>query len=180
MATALGHAVDAKASYEPSHSDGVAAICGEMGLLLELGHERRTRLRLAGLVHDVGKISIPDLIVRKPGRLTEAEYEVMKSHAAAGAQIVADAGLPEEADWIRHHHEWWDGHGYPDGLAANEIPLESRIIASADAFEVMTAERHYRAPVSEREAITELERGAGTQFDPLCVSVLAKTRGVLL
>lgn len=178
FAAALGRAVDAKGAYEPSHSDAVASLCGEIALVLGLEHEHRTRVRLAGLLHDVGKIGIPDAIVHKPDRLTAREFEAVKVHAELGAEIVAAADLADEAGWVRHHHERFDGGGYPDGLAGAEIPLESRIIFAADAFAVMTAERHYREPVPVRAALEELEANAGSQFDPVCVAAVVHCRGI--
>lgn len=178
LAEALGAAVDAKGSYAPSHSDAVAGLVGEMALVLELDHRHRTRLRLAGLLHDVGKIRIDDAIVHAPRRLTPAEFAVMRRHAEFGADIVAGAGLEEEARWVLHHHERMDGAGYPHGLAGPEIPLESRIIAAADAYAVMTAERTYRTPTGPSAAIGELRRHAGSQFDPLCVTAIARCRGI--
>src|SRR5664279_2678900 len=130
-------------------------------------------MRLAGLLHDVGKIGVPDAILNKPGPLDAAEVAQMQSHATLGGDIVAAADLPEEAHWIRHHHERYDGAGYPDGLRGEAIPLESRIILTCDAYEAMTSNRPYRKAPGHAFAIAELQRFAGTQFDPRAVDALA-------
>jgi HD-GYP domain-containing protein (c-di-GMP phosphodiesterase class II) len=110
--------------------------------------------------------------LQKPGRLSDEEFEIMKSHSDAGHNIVAAAELPEEANWVLHHHERMDGRGYPAGLVGEEIPLQSRIIHVADAFEAITSERPYQARRSVAEAIAELETHTGTQFDARCVAAL--------
>jgi diguanylate cyclase (GGDEF)-like protein/putative nucleotidyltransferase with HDIG domain len=166
LANSLALAVDAKDSYTQSHSQTVANLCAAIGNELGFDAERLKRIRLAGLLHDVGKIGIPDAILRKPAKLTPEEFEQMKTHAALGADIVLAAEMPQRAEWIRHHHERIDGRGYPDALASSEIPLESRIIHVADAFEAMTSDRPYRKGPGEQFAIEELRRNAGTQFDP--------------
>jgi diguanylate cyclase (GGDEF)-like protein/putative nucleotidyltransferase with HDIG domain len=165
LANSLAVAVDAKDAYTQSHSQTVANLCAAIGNELGFDAERLKRIRLAGLLHDVGKIGIPDAILRKPAKLTVGEFEQMKTHAALGADIVRAAEMPERADWIRHHHERIDGRGYPDALAGEQIPLESRIIHVADAFEAMTSDRPYRDGPGEQFAIEELRRNAGTQFD---------------
>jgi diguanylate cyclase (GGDEF)-like protein len=172
LATALARAVDAKDSYTRSHCETVAETCALIGAELELDPERIKKLRLAGLLHDVGKIGIADAILQKPDRLTPDEYEIMKTHSGLGHGIVSAAELLDEAEWILHHHERPDGRGYPDALHVEDIPLESRIILVADAFEAMTSDRAYREGRPEAEALAELERHAGTQFDPVCVAAL--------
>ncbi len=174
LANSLALAVDAKDSYTQSHSQTVANLCASIGDELGFDAERLQRLRVAGLLHDVGKIGIPDAILRKPAKLTPAEYEQMKTHATLGADIVIAAEMPERAGWIRHHHERIDGRGYPDGLADAEIPLESRVIHVADAFEAMTSDRPYRDAPGEQFAIEELRRNAGTQFDRVVVDALLR------
>jgi HD-GYP domain-containing protein (c-di-GMP phosphodiesterase class II) len=143
-----------------------------VGQVLGLPGERIEQLRLAGLLHDVGKIGIADVVLQTPESLDADERTAMTSHVQTGHAIVAVAGLDEEANWVLHHHEHVDGSGYPGGLRGNEIPLESRIILVADAFEAMTADRPYRNARAASEAFAELERGAGTQFDPHCVEAL--------
>jgi diguanylate cyclase (GGDEF)-like protein len=174
VTTALARAVDAKDSSTRSHCQTVSELCAIIGAGLGLSPERIDRLRLAGLLHDVGKIGIADAILQKPEPLSADEFEVMMTHTTLGFSIVQGAGLEEEAHWILHHHERMDGMGYPDGLAGDDIPLESRIILCADAFEAMTSDRPYREAGGEAEAIAELERHIDTQFDPLCVAALRR------
>jgi len=174
LATALARAVDAKDSYTRSHCETVAELCVLIAGELGLDGDRVARIRLAGLLHDVGKIGISDAILQKPAPLTPDEAAIMRTHPDLGAHIVSAAELYEEAEWILHHHERLDGHGYPDGLGGVEVPLESRIIMVADAFEAMTSDRPYRPRRPVEEALAELDRHAGTQFDPACVSALQR------
>ena len=132
---------------------------------MKLGDERVEAIRMAGLLHDVGKIGIRDAILLKPGKLTRDEFTVMRRHSELGRAIIAGAGLIELADWVGHLHERIDGNGYPDGLRGEEIPLESRVLHVADALESMTCPRAYREPMPPTDAVLELERNAGTQFD---------------
>ena len=172
LATALAQAVDAKDSGTRSHCETVSQLCVMIAEQLGLPPKRIAQLRLAGLLHDVGKIGIPDAILQKPAKLTDEEFEVMKTHSALGHSIVGAAGRPEEANWILHHHERPDGRGYPAGLRNDQLPLESRIILVADAFEAITSDRPYRKRAPVADALAELERHAGTQFDPQCVAAL--------
>lgn len=149
-------------------------MCALIATELALGPALIGQMRLAGLLHDVGKIGIPDAILTKPSALTDAEYEQMKRHSTLGEQIVAAAGLSTEARWVRHHHERYDGTGYPDGLAGEDIPLQSRIILTADAFEAMTSDRPYRMALGRDVAIAELRRCAGTQFDRSVVQAFCR------
>jgi diguanylate cyclase (GGDEF)-like protein len=174
LATALARAVDAKDAYTHSHCETVSELCALIGQELGLDPVRIGKLRLAGLLHDVGKIGITDSILQKPAPLTDAEYEVMKTHTRLGHAIVSAAERPQEAEWILHHHERVDGSGYPDGLIGDQIPLESRIILVADAFEAITADRPYRAHRSPDIALAELRRCAGSQFDARCVEALRR------
>ena len=174
LASALARAVDAKDSYTRSHCQTVSQLCGLIGTELGLDAGRLTRLRLAGLLHDVGKIGVPDAILNKPAKLTDDEYEHMKRHSLLGYDIVQAADMELEARWVRHHHERFDGGGYPDGLAGEEIPLESRVILVADAFEAMTSDRPYRLAPGQSFAVRELGRHAGTQFDPTVVEALTR------
>jgi HD-GYP domain-containing protein (c-di-GMP phosphodiesterase class II) len=174
LASALARAVDAKDSYTRSHCQTVSQLCGLIGAELGLDTGRLTRLRLAGLLHDVGKIGVPDAILNKPAKLTDDEYQHMKRHSLLGYDIVQAADMEVEARWVRHHHERFDGGGYPDGLAGEEIPQESRIILVADAFEAMTSDRPYRQAPGQSFAILELGRHAGTQFDPAVVEALTR------
>jgi len=156
------------------HSAGVARRAREIARELGYPEERLERLVLAGVLHDVGKVGIPASIVMKPGPLTPVEWAVMQKHAEIGASMIegiADDGL---ADWVRCHHERPDGTGYPQGLAADEIPLESRILAVADAYEAMTHDRVYRPAIGHEAACGELEQFAGTQFDPEVVEAFMR------
>jgi HD-GYP domain-containing protein (c-di-GMP phosphodiesterase class II) len=177
LASALALAVDAKDSYTRSHCRTVATLCVVIATELDFEPERLARIRLAGLLHDVGKIGIPDAILKKPAALTPAEYEQMKTHSVLGEGIILAAEMPIEARWVRHHHERIDGAGYPDGLVGGQIPLESRIIHVADAFEAMTSDRPYRDAPGEQFAADELRRFAGTQFDEDVVEALLRIVG---
>ncbi len=174
LASALARAVDAKDAYTHSHCETVSELCALIGHELGLEPDRVANLRTAGLLHDVGKIGIPDRILQKPQALTDEEFDVMKRHAQLGHEIVMAAERPIEAGWILHHHERIDGNGYPSGLAGEQIPLESRIILVADAFEAITADRPYRQHSSIEQALAELRRHAGSQFDPACVDALRR------
>jgi diguanylate cyclase (GGDEF)-like protein len=177
LATALAQAVDAKDAGTRNHCETVSALCVLIGQALGLGGERLEQLRLAGLLHDVGKIGIADALLQKPFPLDSDEQQAMSGHVEIGRVIVAAAGLEEEARWIYSHHERFDGTGYPEGLAGSAIPLESRIILVADAFEAMTADRPYRGARLPAQALDELERRAGSQFDPTCVEALRAVLG---
>jgi diguanylate cyclase (GGDEF)-like protein/putative nucleotidyltransferase with HDIG domain len=174
LASALARAVDAKDSYTRSHCQTVSQLAATIATELGFTGERLARMRLAGLLHDVGKIGVPDAILNKPAKLTDEEYAVMKRHALLGCDIVRAADMPVEARWVRHHHERFDGRGYPDGLGGEEIPLESRIILVADAYEAMTSDRPYRKAPGEEVAVAELRRHAGSQFDPHVVAALCR------
>ena len=174
LTAALARAVDAKDSYTRSHCETVAELSA--AIAQEVGFEppRVLKMRLAGLLHDVGKIGIADAILQKPARLTDQEFEVMKTHCALGHSILYAAELLDESRWVLHHHERIDGCGYPDGLAGDDVPLESRIIFVADAFEAMTSDRPYRRGRPEGDAFEELECHTGSQFDPDCVGALRR------
>jgi diguanylate cyclase (GGDEF)-like protein len=174
LASALALAVDAKDSYTRSHCQTVSQLCAVIAAELGLERDRVARIRLGGLLHDVGKIGVPDAILNKPAALTDSEYELMKRHSLLGGDIVEAADMYEESRWVRHHHERFDGSGYPDGLVGAEIPLESRIILVADAFEAMTSDRPYRRAPGQDFALEELRGNAGTQFDPDVVGALCR------
>ncbi len=177
LAGALALAVDAKDPYTRGHCQAVSTLCGVIETELGFAPDRVSRIRLAGLLHDVGKIGIPDAILNKPGQLTLEEYEQMKTHSALGHGILLAADMPVEANWVLHHHERIDGAGYPDGLAGQDIPLESRIIHVADAFEAMTSDRPYRDGLGERAAVEELRGNVDTQFDAGVVAALLRVLG---
>jgi diguanylate cyclase (GGDEF)-like protein/putative nucleotidyltransferase with HDIG domain len=172
MATALARAVDAKDAGTRNHCETVSELCALIARELGLDGERIEKLRLAGLLHDVGKIGVADAVLQKPEGLDEVELGEMRSHVTIGHAIVSAAELEEQAYWILHHHEHYDGTGYPDRMRGDEIPLESRIILVADAFEAMTSDRPYRTGRSAEDALAELYRHSGTQFDPKCLAAL--------
>lgn len=175
---ALARAVDLKDSSTRQHSDRVAELAGRLAEELGWSCDDVHELRQAAIVRDVGKVSIPDAGLLKPGRLTDEEYALVKEHARLGAEIAAEILSTRQTAWLRGHHERLDGSGYPDGLADDEIPLGARILAAADAFDVMTIERSYSSGRRPSEAVAELERHAGTQFDPAVVAVFRSPRFV--
>ena len=157
---------------EKLHSQRVSEICLQIGKALNLNDDDLRELTLAGMLHDIGKISIPDKILGKPGKLNDEEYEIIKSHTRSGYQILRAADeFSDLGVYALTHHEKYDGTGYPNGIKGEEIPLFSRIIAVADAYEAMTADRPYRQAMPKEVAIKELEYHSGTQFDPLLVDV---------
>jgi putative nucleotidyltransferase with HDIG domain len=141
---------------------------------LGLDEARVQRVRLAGILHDIGKIGVPDSILGKPGSLTSDEMDQMRRHPEIGARILASEELDDVRGWILTHHERPDGSGYPKGLTAEEIPLEASIVAVGDAYEAMTSDRVYRDSIGERSARQELRKGAGTQFNELVVEALLR------
>ncbi len=179
-ATALAQAVDTRIAVPDEHSTAVAryaaAVAEEMGWQ---GTELAL-LRMAAMLHDVGKVGIPDSILRKAGSLTEEEFDQMRLAPVAGAELVGRVeGLGPIVPWIYHAHEHMDGSGYPEGLRGDVIPLASRIIAVADAFDAMTTNRPYRGALSREDALAELHRCSGTQFDPQCVEALERSIDVV-
>jgi diguanylate cyclase (GGDEF)-like protein/putative nucleotidyltransferase with HDIG domain len=172
-AASLARAVDARDVYTGSHSQRVADLAARTARRLGLADEEIELTRLAASLHDLGKLAIPEEILRKPGPLTEPERLVLERHPQIGFRMLESLGVDPVADWVLHHHERWDGNGYPDGLPGDEIPLGARIIFVADAYDAMTSERVYRRRVAPEEAVAELERCAGSQFDPDIVAALA-------
>jgi putative nucleotidyltransferase with HDIG domain len=156
------------------HGLNVGNLAERMALALGLTNGYASRIRLAGQLHDIGKLAVPRSVLAKSGALTDGERRVIERHPVIGAAILQLAGLPSHARWIRHHHERMDGRGYPDRLAAYEIPLPSRIILAADAFDALTSDRPYRQAHSRDEALAELAAHSGSQFDPACIAVLLK------
>lgn len=169
---ALARAVDAKDRSTQEHSDRVSNVAGLMAEAIGWPAERVALLREAALVHDVGKIGIPDAILLKPGRLTSEEYAVVKTHAALGAQIVSGILDDEQIAWVRSHHERYDRSGYPDGLPGEAIPEGAQLLAVADAWDVMTSQRPYSAAMQPFDALAECRRQAGAQFGPEAVAAL--------
>lgn len=171
----LNATVEAKDPYTAGHSARVQRVALALGHELGLPEEEREALRLGGLFHDIGKIAIPDAILLKPARLTDTEFEHMKEHSAEGARIVGKLGrLRPIVPIIRHHHERWDGRGYPDVLAGDEIPLLAAVVGLADAWDAMTTERPYAAAMSPDEALDEIRRGRGGQFSPAVADAMLR------
>jgi|GEM_PF-511495 putative nucleotidyltransferase with HDIG domain len=172
---ALANAMDARDTYTGNHSQRLAILAEIVGRKLNFSEEEIQALHWAALLHDIGKIGVPDEILRKPGPLTSEEWTIMKRHPDIGARIVAPVKkLKDVAPIIRAHQERYDGTGYPDGLKGEEIPIAARLLAVVDAYGAMTDERVYRRSLSHEEAVRELLRNRGTQFDPLMVDVFLK------
>jgi diguanylate cyclase (GGDEF)-like protein/PAS domain S-box-containing protein len=172
---ALASTVDAKDPYTYGHSKNVADIAQAIGKEIGMSGKELADLRNASLLHDIGKLGIPDAILTKPGKPTEEEWEIIKRHSAEGGRIVSYVkDLSPLVPMIRHHHEWYDGTGYPDGLKGEEIPLGARVISIADAYDTITGKRPYKDPISHEEALEELKRCSGTQFDPEFVEAFCR------
>jgi putative nucleotidyltransferase with HDIG domain len=169
----LAAAVDAKEPYMRGHSERVAIFSRAIAERMDLSHDQRTALEMAAYLHDIGKIGISGQILRKPGPLDEAETATMRHHPLIGANILRPVAFPWSiAPVVRHHHEFYDGTGYPAGLRGEEIPILARVLSVADAYEAMTADRPYRESLSSEGALAELTRCAGTHFDPRVVEAL--------
>ena len=169
---ALARAVDLKDGYTHQHSARVAQYAAVLARELGMSEEEIDQIRTAGILHDVGKVGVADAVLLKPARLTDDEFLEMQRHSALGRDIVAGAGMPEIADWVLSLHERWDGRGYPDKLEGEDIPLASRILGVADAFEAMTSSRLYRRGMAVEKALGELERSAAKQFDPVVANLM--------
>jgi putative nucleotidyltransferase with HDIG domain len=174
---ALAEAVDKRDPFTARHSLRVKEIASDIGRVMRLNSGEMEALEWGGLLHDVGKIGVPDYVLLKPDRLTREERQLMNSHPVLGAQIIAPVTkLAPELPIIRHHHEWYNGSGYPDRLLGLEIPKLARVLHVADAFEAMTAARPYRMkPLTTEQALGELRKFAGIQFDPEIVDAFVKT-----
>jgi diguanylate cyclase (GGDEF)-like protein/putative nucleotidyltransferase with HDIG domain len=177
-AAALARAVDVRDAYTGSHSSRVAELAAQLAERLCLDLDEVELVRLAGSLHDLGKLAIPEEILRKPDVLTGAERLVLERHPQIGYRMLESLGVEPVADWVLRHHERWDGAGYPGGLGGDDIPLGARIIFVADAFDAMTSGRVYGEPLSELDAVAELERCAGTQFDPELVRAFVEALGL--
>jgi HD-GYP domain-containing protein (c-di-GMP phosphodiesterase class II) len=170
----LGDMVESDDAYTGSHSRDVVELAVEVGRRMRLDEATLRDLEFAALLHDVGKIAVPKGIINKPGKLTESEWEVMRRHTIDGQRMLQNVGgvLARVGAIVRASHEDYDGAGYPDGLAGDEIPIEARICAACDAFSAMTTDRPYRLAMPIADALAELRRCSGTQFDPIVVGTL--------
>src|SRR5206468_2174397 len=177
-AASLAKAVDARDTYTGSHSERVSDLAARVATRLGLEPEQVELTRLAGSLHDLGKLAIPEEILRKAGALTDSERLVLERHPQIGFRMLDRLGVDPVADLVLHHHERWDGAGYPDGLSGEGIPLGARIIFVADAYDAMTSDRIYRPRRSKDAALAELRRCAGTQFDPGIVAAFTEELGV--
>ncbi|MGH2859532.1 MAG: HD-GYP domain-containing protein [Solirubrobacteraceae bacterium] len=167
----LGDVISADDGYTGAHSDGVVALALAVGDALGLDAERRRNLEFGAMLHDVGKIAVPKEIINKPSKLDPHEWEIVKTHPAEGERMLGHVGgfMVQVGRIVRHHHERWDGGGYPDGLAGEEIPLESRIITCCDSWSAMRTDRAYRTAMPYEAALAQMLENSGSQFDPRVV-----------
>lgn len=173
IATTLSGAIDAKDTYTNGHSTRVAEYSREIARRAGLSEKAQEDIYMIGLLHDVGKIGVPDAIINKQAKLTDEEYAVIKTHPAMGANILKNiTEFPRLCNGARWHHERYDGRGYPDGLAAEDIPFEARIIAVADAYDAMSSRRSYRDVLPQEVVREEVQKGIGTQFDPVFADIM--------
>jgi len=174
---ALAAAVDKRDPFTARHSEHVKEIAVDIGRVMRVSDAELEALEWGGLLHDVGKIGVPDDVLKKADKLTREERMIMNSHPVLGAEIIAPVTkLAAELPIIRHHHEWYNGSGYPDRLIGDEIPKLARVLHVADAFEAMTAARPYRmTPLTLEQALAELRKFAGIQFDPQMVDAFVRT-----
>ena len=182
IVTALAYTIDAKDHYTRGHSQGVSRLAAQLALQAGLQQGEVEEIRLAGIVHDIGKIGVPESILNKPTRLTDEEFDVMKSHAVLGDKILEPLkvrAIERIRHMVRHHHEFIDGRGYPNGLLGDEIPFGARILTIADAFDTMVSERAYKRGRNLEEATLELRRCAGSQFDVALVEAFLDSLAAL-
>ena len=173
VVSALADAIDAKDTYTNGHSGRVAAYAREIARRFGYGARKEKDIYMMGLLHDVGKIGVPDAIINKPARLTQEEFDVVRTHTVLGAKILRNINkMPGLVTGARWHHERYDGGGYPDHLAGRDIPEEARIIAVADAYDAMTSRRSYRDILPQETVRAELQNGKGTQFDPVFADIM--------
>jgi HD-GYP domain-containing protein (c-di-GMP phosphodiesterase class II) len=172
---ALSSALEARDPYTEAHTGRIRDLAGALAVAMRLPAEVRRAVRLGALLHDVGKIGIADSILLKPGPLDDSEWEQMKMHPQIGERMLQGIEFLDRAlPIVRSHHERWDGSGYPDGRAGEEIPMAARIIAVCDAFDAMTSDRPYRKALPVEAACDEIQRCSGTQFDPTCAMLLVE------
>lgn len=172
----LVKSLELKDSYTSGHSERAAQLSYMIAKRLGLSEKLCNRIKTACLLHDVGKIGVPDYILNKPEKLSEEEFKTIKSHSAKSEELLRTVSSfkNKEAKWVRHHHERWDGFGYPDGLKGEEIPLPSRIIAAADIYEALTSARPYRKAYDKQEAINMIKEMSGSVLDPKIVQILVE------
>lgn len=176
--TALANALDAKCDYTSGHSLRVSRYALAIGRMLGFSDAELKDLELAGILHDIGKIGVPEAILWKQGRLDAEEQKIMSSHPLISAQMIGEIEQFERVRlWVKHHHEHLDGSGYPDGLAGEKIPIGSRIVLVADAYDAMTSDRPYRKSIGYTQATNELRKFSGKQFDPALVEALLTAVG---
>ena len=177
---AISNALDTKDSYTNGHSLRVTLYSMILAKQLNLDETYMEDIEIAGLLHDIGKIAMPKSILCKNGKLTDEEFLVMKSHPVRGEKIVLNIKkLQIISEWVKSHHEKWDGSGYPDGLKGEQIPLPGRIIALADTYDAMTSTRPYRTALSHEVAMLEIRKCAGTQFDPRLAAIFISLSDVI-
>jgi putative nucleotidyltransferase with HDIG domain len=168
---ALSNAVEARDAYTGKHAERVTAYGMELARAVGLSIEESPQIEFGFLLHDIGKVAVPDAILFKAGRLTEGEYALIAQHPVVGAEILRDVDFIGEGKLVvRHHHERWDGSGYPDGLVGEEIPLAARVFAVADTLDALTTDRPYRPAAGWEDARAEIRRFSGRQFDPTVVA----------
>ena len=173
MVRTLANTIDAKDSYTNGHSTRVAKYSVMIAKRMGYAGERLEQLQYAAMLHDIGKIGIPREIINKPSRLTDEEYEIIKTHPAIGGNILKEISeIPDIAIGARWHHERYDGKGYPDGLSGTEIPEIARIIGVADSYDAMTSKRSYRGVLPQEVVAGELQKGKGSQFDPQIAEIM--------
>ena len=173
--TELAERLETKDGDTTHHTTAVARLAVAIASELGIEDEQLRHVELGALLHDVGKLAVPDRILKKPSRLTQLEWVAMRRHAASGERLlIRILDLPDVLAVVRSHHERWDGAGYPDGMRGERIPLGARIVAVADAFQAMVEPRAYRPPRTPAETLAELMLNAGTQFDPACVDALRR------
>jgi len=173
--TAFVNAIESKDRYLKGHSARVALYATEIARALDLAPETVEVVRRGAMLHDLGKLSIMDTILRKPDRLTAEEFTIIKSHPMVGAKILEPLRfLARETCAVRHHHERWDGTGYPEGLGGEDIPMAARVVTVADVFDAITSTRPYRTALALEEAREEITRGSGSQFDPAVVDAFLR------
>ncbi|MDQ2910461.1 MAG: HD-GYP domain-containing protein [Actinomycetota bacterium] len=178
MLSMLSRAIEARDPYTRGHSTRVTALAEAVACRLGWGEDRLASLRVGGPLHDIGKLAVSDEVLCKEGGLDDHELAQIREHPKIGAKLLLRvAALREAIPYVLYHHERWDGTGYPSGKAGEEIPVEARVLAIADAFDAMTSDRPYRRALTRGEALAEVERCAGTQFDPEIARVFLEVFG---